>query len=155
TVWLIATLALVILTSPLAVEAQPPTHVYRIGVLLGTTPGQDPYTGAFLEAMRALGYVEGRNLVLTFRYAEGSAERLPALAAELVRLPVEVLVAGGAPAIRAAQHATRTIPIVMAGTADPVAAGFVASLARPGGNVTGLAVQSPDLVGKQLEFLKE
>src|SRR5215831_5289223 len=85
-VWLIATLALVILTAPLAVEAQPPTHVHRIGVLLGTTPGQDPYTGAFLEAMRALGYVEGQNLVLTFRYAEGSAERLPALAAELVRL---------------------------------------------------------------------
>jgi putative ABC transport system substrate-binding protein len=91
--------------------------------------------------MRAFGYVEGQNLVLTLRYAAGSAERLPALAAELVRLPVEVLVAGGAPAIRAAQHATRTVPIVMAGTADPVAAGFVASLARPGGNVTGLAAQ--------------
>jgi putative ABC transport system substrate-binding protein len=89
------------------------------------------------------------------RYAEGLAERLPELEAELVRLPVEVLVAGGAEAIRAAQHATRTIPIVMAGTADPVEAGFVASLARPGGNITGLSDLSVELPRKRLELLKE
>jgi putative ABC transport system substrate-binding protein len=89
------------------------------------------------------------------RYAEGLAERLPELEAELVRLPVEVLVAGGAEAIRAAQHATRTIPIVMAGTADPVEAGFVASLARPGGNITGVSWLGAELPGKRLELLKE
>jgi putative ABC transport system substrate-binding protein len=110
---------------------------------------------AFRQGLRALGYVEGQNLVLEFRYAQGSAERLPDLAAELVRLPVEVLVAGGAPAIRAAQHATRTIPIVMAGTGDPVAAGFIASLARPEGNITGLSLLMAELPGKRLGLLKE
>jgi putative ABC transport system substrate-binding protein len=105
--------------------------------------------------LRALGYVEGQNLTIAYRYAEGKVERLPELAAELVRLPVDVLVVGGAPAIRAAQHATRTIPIVMAGTADPVAAGFVASLAQPGGNITGLSDLSVELPGKRLEILKE
>jgi len=105
--------------------------------------------------LRALGYVEGQNLAIAYRYAEGKVERLPELAAELVHLPVDVIVVGGAPGIRAAQHATRTIPIVMAGTADPVAAGFVASLARPGGNITGLSDLSVELPGKRLEILKE
>jgi putative ABC transport system substrate-binding protein len=104
--------------APLAPEAQQPTHVHRIGVLsgFGPTPGRDPFVEAFLEGMRALGYVEGQNLVMEYRYAEGKAERLPDLAAELVRLPVDVIVAGGTAAIRAAQHATRTIPIVIART---------------------------------------
>jgi putative ABC transport system substrate-binding protein len=111
--------------------------------------------GAFLEGMRALGYVEGQNLVLEYRYADGQFERFPALAAELVRLPVEVLLVGSTQAALAAKDATTTIPIVMAGAGDPVGSGLVASLAQPGGNITGLSVLGPDLVGKQLEFLKD
>jgi putative ABC transport system substrate-binding protein len=111
--------------------------------------------GAFQQGLRTLGYVEGQNLAIEYRYANGQLERLPELAAELVRLRVEVLVAGGAFAIRAAQHATRTTPIVMAGTSDAVAAGFVASLAHPGGNITGLSDLSADLPEKRLELLKE
>ena len=152
----IVTLTLSLLVAPLAAEAQPPTHVHRIGVLAGgTTSGRDPYVEAFLEGMRALGYVEGQHLVLEYRGAEGQYERLPALAAELVRLQVDVLLVVITPAALAAKHATTTIPIVMAGVGDPVGSGLVASLARPGGNVTGLAALSPELAGKQLEFLKE
>jgi putative ABC transport system substrate-binding protein len=110
---------------------------------------------AFRQGLRDLGYVEGQNLVIESRWAEGRLERLPDLAAELVRLQVEVIVAGGASAIRAAQHATHTIPIVMAGTSDAVASGFIASLARPGGNITGLSDMRAELPGKRLEILKE
>jgi putative ABC transport system substrate-binding protein len=110
---------------------------------------------AFQQGLLELGYVEGQNMAIEYRYAEGKAERLPELAAELVRLQVEVIVAGGAFAIRAAQHATRTIPIVMGGTSDAVVAGFVASLARPGGNITGLSDLSANLPEKRLELLKE
>src|SRR6266568_8000094 len=126
--------------APLAPEAQPPTHVHRIGTLsaLGTTPGRNPFVEAFLEGMRALGYVEGQHFVLEYRGAEGQFERMPALAAELVRLQVDVLLAVITPAALAAKHATTTIPIVMAAVGDPVGSGLVASLARPGGNVTGL-----------------
>jgi putative ABC transport system substrate-binding protein len=149
-------LTLSVLVVPLAAEAQPPTHVRRIGVLPGTTVGGDPYVGAFLEGMRALGSVEGQHFVLEYRGAEGQHERLPDLAAELVRLPVDVLlVVGNTPAALAAKQATTTIPIVMAGVGDPVGSGLVASLARPGGNITGLASVSPELFGKQLEFLKD
>jgi ABC-type uncharacterized transport system substrate-binding protein len=153
----LVTLTLSLLAVPLAAGAQPPTHVHRIGVLsaLGTTPGRDPFVEAFLEGMRALGYVEGQNLVIEYRGAEGQHERFPALAAELVRLQVDVLLVGPTPAALAAKHATTTIPIVMAGVADPVGSGLVASLARPGGNITGLAVLLPELVGKELEFLKD
>jgi putative ABC transport system substrate-binding protein len=105
--------------------------------------------------LRALGYVEGQNMAIAYRYAEGKAERLSELAAELVQRQMAVIVAGGAPAIHAAQQATRTIPVVMAGTADAVAQGFVASLARPGGNITGVSDLSAELPGKQLELLKE
>jgi putative ABC transport system substrate-binding protein len=105
--------------------------------------------------MRALGYVEGQNLVLEVREAEGQYERFPALAAELVRLPVDVLLVANTPAALAAKHATTTIPIVMVTLGDPVGSGLVASLARPGGNITGLTVMHPDLAGKQLEFLKD
>ena len=151
------TLTLSMLVASLAAEAQQPTKVYRIGLLSPTFHPSDPNARveAFRQGLRELGYVEGQNLVIEFRYTEGSAERLPALAAELVRLQVEVIVAGGAPAIRAAQHATRTIPIVMAGTADAVAQGFIASLARPGGNITGLGTLNEGLFGKRLEILKE
>src|SRR2546426_7309483 len=155
----LVTLTLSLLVASLVAEAQQLTTVHRIGWLSGDFPppssASQAREEAFRQGLRALGYVEGQNLILAFRYAEGSAERLPALAAELVRLPVEVLVAGGAPAIRAAQHATRTLPIVMAGTADPVAQGFIASLARPGGNITGWSNLGLDLHGKRLELLKE
>jgi putative tryptophan/tyrosine transport system substrate-binding protein len=141
----------------LAPEAQQPTHVHRIGALsgLGTTPGRGPFVEAFLEGMRALGYVEGQHFVLEYRAAAGHYERFPALAAELVQLKVDVIVAQGTPAALAAKDATTTIPIVMVGVGDPVGSGLVASLARPGGNITGLSLLAPELVGKQLEFLKD
>ena len=152
---LVVTLALVILTAPLAAVAQPPTKVHRIGRLSSRSPSPDPNVEAFRQHLRALGYIEGDNLVLELRYAEGRAERLPDLAAELVQLQVEVIVAEGAAAIRAAQQATRTIPIVMAAASDPVEQGFVASLAHPGGNITGLSFLNAELPGKRLELLKE
>jgi len=117
----------------LAAEAQQPTKVYRVVWLHPGTPLQPNSTLApFRQGLRELGYIEGQNLVLEYQFAEGSDECLAALATELVRLQVDVIVAGGVAAIRAAQHATHTIPIVMSGTSDPVAQGFVASLARPG-----------------------
>ena len=153
---LIATLALILLMAPLATEAQQAATVYRIGRL---SPGSPLLVAhlweAFRQRLRELGYVEGQNLVIEGRYAEGRAERLPDLAAELVRLKVDVIVAGGTAAIRAAQQATHTIPIVMAATADPVGQGFVASLAYPGGNITGLSWLGTELPGKRLELLKE
>jgi putative ABC transport system substrate-binding protein len=150
-------LALVILTAPLIAEAQQPMHVHRIGALSGggPTPGRDPFVEAFLEGMRALGYVEGQHLVLEYRGAAGQHERLPALAAELVQRKPEVIVTQGTPAALAAKDATTTIPIVMVGVADAVGSGLVASLARPGGNITGLSLLTPETVGKQLEFLKD
>jgi putative tryptophan/tyrosine transport system substrate-binding protein len=155
---LVVTLALVIFAAPLVVEAQPPTTVHRVGRLLGVgspSSGPDPSFAAFRQGLRELGYIEGQNLVIENRYAEGNQERLRDLAVDLVRLQVDVIVAEGAAAIRAAQHATRTIPIVMAATADPVGQGFVASLAHPGGNITGLSFLSADLPGKRLEILQE
>jgi putative ABC transport system substrate-binding protein len=151
----IVTLTISLLGVPLAAAVQPPTHVHRIGYLLGTTRAQEPFLETFLEAMRVLGYVEGQNLVLEYRAAKGQYERLPALAAELVRLPVDVLLVTSTPAALAAKQATSSIPIVTLGVGDPVGSGLVASLARPGGNVTGVTSLSPDLVGKQLEFLKD
>jgi putative ABC transport system substrate-binding protein len=157
TIRLIATLALIILMAPLATEAQQATTVYRIGRLSPgpPLPALDRREEAFRQGLRDLGYVEGQNLVITYRYAEGNQERLRELAAELVRLPVDVIVAEGVAAIRAAQHATRTIPIVMAATSDAVGEGFVASLAHPGGNITGVSFFGEELPGKRLELLKE
>jgi putative tryptophan/tyrosine transport system substrate-binding protein len=154
---LLVTLALSLLWTPLAAEAQPATPVSRIGLLRSGNPpaGPDPNLEAFRQGLRDLGYAEGQNLVLEVRYAVGTEERLRELAAELVRLPVEVLVAAGTAAIHTAQQATRTIPIVMVGSYDPVVEGFVASLARPGGNITGLSVLQAELPQKRLEFLKE
>jgi putative ABC transport system substrate-binding protein len=152
---LLVLLAFVILAVPLVSEAQQATKVYRIGRLSGWSPSPDPNVEAFRQHLRDLGYVEGHNLVLELRYAEGRAERLPDLAAELVQLQVEVIVAEGVAAIRAAQQATRTIPIVMSATSDPVGQGFVASLAQPRGNITGLSFLSAELPGKRLELLKE
>jgi putative ABC transport system substrate-binding protein len=154
---LLVTLALGLLLAPLAPEAQPPTHVHRLGALsaLGTTPERNPFVEAFLDGMRALGYVEGQHFVLEYRGAEGQFEGFPDLAAELVRLKVDIIVAQGTPAALAVKHATTMIPVVMVGVGDPVGSGLVASLARPGGNITGLSNLSTELVGKQLEFLKE
>src|SRR5712691_2425279 len=145
-----------ILTAPWAAEAQQATNVHRIGLLRsGSPPSDNHLLEAFRQGLHDLGYAEGQNLVIEARYAEGSLERYHDLAAELVRLKVDVIVAGGGPGIRAAQHATRTIPIVMAGIGDAVAEGFIASLARPGGNITGLSDLGAELTGKRLELLKE
>jgi putative ABC transport system substrate-binding protein len=150
-------LALGCLLVPLVAEAQQATKVPRIGWLHPglSRPEPHPSLEAFRQGLRALGYVAGQNLDIAYRFAERRDERLADLAAELVQLKVDVIVAGGSAAIRAAQHATGTIPIVMAGTPDPVAQGFVTSMARPGGNTTGLSLLTEDLPGKRLEFLKE
>jgi putative ABC transport system substrate-binding protein len=154
-VGLLVLLTLGVLFVSFATEAQPPPTVHRVGWLSAGSPQGDPGIEAFRQGLRALGYVEGETLVLESRYAQGSAERLPDLAAELVQRQVAVIVAGGSAAIHAAQHATRTIPIVMAVAYDPIGKGFVASLAQPGGNITGLSWLGAELVGKRLELLKE
>jgi putative tryptophan/tyrosine transport system substrate-binding protein len=138
-------------------EAQSATKVYRVGFLLGATrESVASLFHALHEGMHDLGYVEGRNVVFEQRYAGGQMERLPELAAELVRLRVDVIVTGSTVHVEAVRRATTTIPIVMVFTADPVGSGFVASLARPGGNVTGLSADSsPELWAKYLAFLKE
>ena len=137
-------------------QAQQPTKVPRIGYLSPTSPSVSPTRiEAFRQGLRELGYVEGKNIIIEYRYAEGKFDRLAALAAELVRLKVDVIVTTGPTVTRAAKEATATIPIVMALDTDPVGNGFVASLARPGGNITGLSALAPELSGKQLELLKE
>ena len=144
-----------LLAAPLAAEAQQATKIARIGYLALNRAAGPHRHEAFLQGLRDLGYVEGRNVVIEYRDAEGKSERLPALAAELVALKVDVIVAGGgAQAARAAKQATSALPIVFAATADPVGSGLVTSLARPGGNVTGLSLIFPELVGKCLEQLK-
>ena len=137
-------------------EAQQPKEVPRIGWLgAGSSPSQLPRTEAFRRGLRELGYVEEKNIVIEYRHAEAKYDRLPVLAAELVRLKVDVIVTGGGPATRVAKQATSTIPIVMANDPDPVADGIVASLAQPRGNITGLSTLAPEIGGKQLELLKE
>ena len=137
-------------------DAQQATKVPRIGFLSGQSLSTIlARTEAFLQGLRELGYVEGKNIVIEWRYAEGKLDRLPALAAELVRLKVDVIVTSGLGSTRPANEATNTIPIVMTQDPDPVRDGFVASLARPGGNITGLSTLSPELSGKRLELLKE
>jgi len=143
------------LFSPLAVRAQQAAKVPRIGYLAGDRAASPHLIEAFRQGLRDLGYVEGSNVLIEYRDAEGKFERLPALAAELVALKIDVIVAGGTPLILAAKQATRTLPIVFAAASDPVTDGLVTSLARPGGNVTGLSNIAPDLVGKRLELLKQ
>jgi len=145
-------LVILALVSARLAEAQQPKKVPRIGFV---SASRQPWDEAFRQGLRELGYVEGQNIMIDYRYAEGKFERLPDLAGELVRLKVDVIVAGETEAIRAAKQSTSAIPIIMAVTADPVGSGFVASLARPGGNITGLTSLSPDLSGKRLELLKE
>ena len=134
-------------------QAQQSTRVPRIGYLGGTSLAAR--TAAFQQGLREFGYVEGKTIVLEYRYTEGRVDRYPTLAAELVRLKVDVIVSAGSTATRAVKDATSTIPIVMSQDSDPVGNGFVASLARPGGNITGLSTLAPELRGKQLELLKE
>ena len=150
----IVTLLLSLLVVPLAAVAQPPGKVYRIGYL-GTNPPPAHQWDALLDGLRERGYSEGRNLLFERRFSEGHAERFPEFAAEMVRLGVDCIIAITTPAALAAKHATPTIPIVIPTAIDPVGTGLVASLARPGGNLTGLSVLAPELNGKRLELLKE
>jgi putative tryptophan/tyrosine transport system substrate-binding protein len=139
---------------PIAAQAQQPGKVYRIGRI--SAGERLPHLrDAFVDSLRALGWIEGKNVVYEDRYAENRLDRLPELAAELVRLKVDVITAAGTLAPLAAKRATSTIPIVMTSAGDPLGSGLVASLARPGGNVTGLSLMAPDLGGKRLELLKE
>jgi len=139
-----------------AAQAQQPAKISRIGFLSTTSPSNVPTRlEAFRQGLRDLGYVEGKNIVIEYRYAEGNIDRLPALLDELIRLKVDVIVASGPSPTRAAKKATATIPIVMTWDYDPVGNGYVASLARPGGNITGLSILAPEISGKQLELLKE
>jgi putative tryptophan/tyrosine transport system substrate-binding protein len=135
-------------------QAQSPARVPRIGILGSGTP-EDSQQQAFLQGLGEVGYVEGQNILIERRFAGGHPERLPDLAAELVRLPVDAIAATGSTAISAAKNATSTIPIIMTEGADPVGLGFVASLARPGGNITGMSHLARSLAGKRLELLRE
>src|SRR5712692_3422147 len=155
--WLgLLVIAFVLVVAGAVAQAQQSTKVPRIGFLAG-----NPFSAisarseAFCQGLRELDYVEGKNIVIEWRSAEGKSERVPALAAELVRLKVDVIVTSGPQSTRVAKEATVTIPIVMGFDNDPVGSGFVASLARPGGNITGLSTFAPELSGKQLELLKE
>jgi putative tryptophan/tyrosine transport system substrate-binding protein len=145
--------SLLLTTSPVASQQ---TKVPRIGFLGAThSSANSARIEAFRQGLRDLGYVEGKNIVIEYRWAEGKSERLPDLAADLVRLKVDIIVTAGPAAIRPAKEATSTIPIVMSFDNDPVGSGFVASLARPGGNITGLSALFPELSGKRVELLKE
>jgi putative ABC transport system substrate-binding protein len=156
----IGVLSLFALTASLLVtgsaRAQEPTGVPRIGYLAASPPTASPArTEAFRHGLRELGYVEGKNILIEYRWADGKVDRLPDMAADLARLKVDVIVTAGPTVVPSAKKATSTIPIVMTFDTDPIGNGFVASLARPGGNITGLSTLSPELNGKQLELLKE
>ena len=151
--WLLTTL---LLTTVAPAQAQQTKKVPRIGYL--TTASLSAFatrTQAFRQGLRELGYIEGKNILIEYRYADGKPDRVPVLADELVRIKVDIIVTGGAPATLSAKDATRTIPIVMASDADPVGSGIVASLARPGGNITGFSTLATEIGGKRLELLKE
>jgi len=156
TLWLVA----IFLVGAIAiVEAQQPKKIPRIGYLSRrgepTPTNPDPNANAFRRGLRDLGYLEGKNIIIEFRYAGGKTDRFPSMIADLLQLKVDILFSGTSQAIRVAKQATQTIPIVMAITGDPVADGLISSLARPGGNLTGLTRLTQDLSGKRLEGLKE
>jgi ABC-type uncharacterized transport system substrate-binding protein len=146
-------LAVAVVLNPLGVAAQ--SKVVRVGYLAADLAANPTFPAAFREGLRDLGYVEGQNVVIEYRSAEGHSERLSSLAAELVRLKVDILVSEGTPPSLAAKQATTTIPVVFAASADALGSGLVASLARPGGNVTGLSFLGPETVAKCLQLLKE
>ena len=148
--------ALLVCSAPLGAEAQTPGKVWRIGMLETTSMALNaPNLDAFRRGLRELGYVEGRNFMIEYRSADGRRERFPDLAAELVRLEVDLILTRGTPAVLAAKNATGTIPVVMAASGDPLLSGVVAGLARPGGNVTGLSAIIVEVTGKRLEMLRE
>jgi ABC-type uncharacterized transport system substrate-binding protein len=155
---LILTLAVALLAAPLAAEAQPPDRVRRLGLLLPyvqSDPQAQARVNAFTAALQERGWTDGRNVRLEFRYTEGQPDRLSALAADLARQNVDVIVTAGTESTDAARKATKTIPIVMAAVGDPIAAGFIASLARPGANITGASLLATELTAKRLQLLKE
>ncbi len=154
---LITTLALGLLAAPLVAEAQQAGKVHRIGILSPAYPpsGPSPLFEAFRQGLRELGYVEGQNIAIEWRFAEGRNDRLRALAADLVRLKVDLIFTINSPAAEAAKNATSTMPIVFVRAGDPIAGGLVASLARPGGNLTGLTSVAAEMSGKRLALLKE
>jgi putative ABC transport system substrate-binding protein len=148
--------AVILLTVAVVTEAQQPTKVPRIGFLFAGAPSAVMgRIKAFRQGLQERGYVEGKNIVIEYRYGEGNLDRMAPLATELVHLKVDVIVTGGPTDTRAAKQATTTLPIVMAQDSDPVGSGFIASLARPGGNITGLSTLSPEISGKQMDLLKE
>jgi putative tryptophan/tyrosine transport system substrate-binding protein len=156
--WLgLSLITFVLVVSGAAVQAQQPAKIPRIGFLLAPSRSAlSERVDAFRQGLRELGYVEGQNIVIEYRYAEGKFDRLPDLAADLARLKVDVIVAaGGMQAIRAAKNTTNTTPIVMTGALDPVGDALIASFARPGGSITGLSLGGQELYGKRLELLKE
>src|SRR5262245_54726785 len=151
--WLVA---LLFLAAGTLAQGQQTKKVPRIGYLSGNSPASESArTETLRQGLLELGYVEGKNIVIEWRYAEGKLDRLSALAADLVRLKVDVIVTGGTGSTRSPNEATNTIPIVMTQDPDPVGNGYIASLARPGGNITGLSTLAPELSGKRLELLKE
>ena len=148
--------AVVLLALGVIAEAQQPKKVPRVGLLISASPAVTaPYIEAFRQGLRDLGYIEGKNIVLEIRGGGAEPDRIAHLAAELVHLKVDIIVAGGGPALRAAMKATKTIPIVMRSATDPVEAGYIPSLARPGGNITGVTSITEKLIGKHLELLAE
>lgn len=152
----ILTICTVMLVPGVSAEAQQPKQVPRVGFLVPGSPSSySDRIAAFRQGLRELGYLEGENIIIEYRYTGGKNDRLPVLASELVQRKVDVIVTGTTPAIQAVKNTTSTIPIVMAEVADPVTVGLVASLARPGRNITGLTTLSPDLDGKRLELVKE
>lgn len=152
----LASLAGVLLAKPLSVEAQPPGKIYRIGMLERTSLAINAANvDALRQGLRDLGYVEGRSLIIEYRSADGRDERFPGLAAELTRSNVDVIVSRGTPAALAVKNATRTIPVVVVGVGDPVGQGIVASLARPGANITGMSAAVTELFPKRIQLLRE
>jgi putative ABC transport system substrate-binding protein len=153
---LIVAFTLSVLLTPPATEAQQRAHLPRVGYLGTSSASLEPeLVKAFREGLRDLGYVEGQNILIEYRWAEGNYQRFPDLVADLVNLKVDLILTAGTPGALAAKRATQTIPIVMAVTGDAVGTGLVSSLARPGGNLTGLTMMVPDLEGKRLEILRE
>jgi ABC-type uncharacterized transport system substrate-binding protein len=152
---MVATFALAFLAAPLAAEAQQAGKIARIAFISTTASLESPTTSAFRQGLQELGYVEGQNILIEWRWGGGTTERLPTFAAEVIGLNVDVIVAANDTVGRAAQRLTKTVPIVIAIMSDPVGSGLVATLARPGGNITGLSSQAPDFIGRRLQLLKE